>query len=372
MNTLRKHRLVVVLLSVLAVVASACGPAEDPDLGASAPVLTETTLGSSEPVASDDALSDPDPIDAEPVDDADGDDTVDGLNIDDTEEVIETEDSTDESKDSTQAVANTLGSSLLAETFAEDAEVSTARFEGGIFMVGREGSELPGELALTFFGAYDLENNSSDITMDFSGILAALEGQEDAEELALFGEFFADPLRVVQIGDKAYVNWSLLSLVTGESDVWLETSAEESGAITEGFGVGGGSSPTAILDDLRDANATIEELGTENLRGVDTTHYRALINTEELAATMTPAERAEFEAELGGVSTEFPMDFWIDGDGLVRKFSLDLSGSLIDDPDLESARMEFEMFDYGADVDIQAPPADQILTEDELGFEFGS
>ncbi len=28
----------------------------------------------------------------------------------------------------------------------------------------------------------------------------------------------------------------------------------------------------------------------------------------------------------------------------------------------------FEMWDYGASIDIEPPPADEVATEDELGF----
>lgn len=378
MNTLRKNHLTVLLLSVLALVVSACGSDADPELETSAPIITETTLGSADPVDTDDDATIVEPA-SEPAEDSSTDDGGAPIDDDSTDQGGEAaaDDSSDDGTNSAiddatdGGEARTLGSSLLAGTLANQNEFSTARFEGGIFLVGAPGSELPGEINLRFFGAYDLANNSSDVSIDLGDFTTALEGQEGAEELALFSEFFDDPIRVVQVGDKAYINWSLLSLLSGGSDdVWIETDADESDELTAEFGFGGSGSPTQILDDLRDANATVEELGTENLRGVDTTHYRALIDTEALAETMTAEERADFEEELGGVSSEFPMDFWIDGDGLVRKFTLDLSGETFDDPEIESARMEFEMFDYGEAIDIQAPPADQILTEEELGFAF--
>lgn len=376
------RKLLLLLVSTLALVASACGTSSDGDTETATPnTVTETTLSSgsvsaadAEPIAGesepDAASSIGETLEVLP-DDAD---TETGATVGDTGSSDNTESADASGAESgfAAAGAGTLGSSILAGTLDDSAAASTARFEGGFTFLGAPGSDFPGELSLGFTGAYDLANNSSDITIDFGDFLTALSEDpgSDASEMALFAEFFEDPMRVIQVGDTAYINWGLLTLFSGlGGDVWLETAAEDSGALTEDFGFAGGGSPTAILDDLRDANATIEELGTEELRGVNTTHFRAIVDTEALAEGMTASERAELENELGGISAEFPMEFWVDDDGLVRKFLLDMSDpELLDDPDLLSAQIVFEMFDYGEPVSIEAPPADKIITEDELGF----
>lgn len=374
MNTsFKKHRLMVMLFAVLALVASACGTNSDPDTEASAPdTVTETTLGSAAPVDSDaavegDAAGEDAPADdaTEAVTDDAGSDDGEAM-VDDGDDESSAVDNTD-GGDNTNAISSTLGSSLLAGTL-DGEEVTTARFEGNVTIVGTPSSELPGELSLTFTGAYDLENNASEISMDFGDLANAFASGGGDPELELFSEFFAEPLMLIQVGDKAYINWGLFSLFTGQDDVWIETAAEDSGAITEEFAFAGAGSPTEFLKELEDANATVEELGRENLRGVDTTHFRAIVDAESASADMTAEERADFE-ETFGANSEFPIDFWIDDDGLVRKFALDLTGDTLDDPEVESASMTFEIYDYGEEINIQAPPADKIITEEELGFD---
>ncbi len=273
-----------------------------------------------------------------------------------------------------------LGDSILAGTLNPTADTSSARFEATIELVGSPDSELPGALSMSFQGAYDLDANASDITIDFGDIFAAaIESDPNADEFGLFADFFEDPIRVITIGDTSYVQWGLLNLFAGadtNGDVWLETPADESEDLASTFAGGfvGGESPTEFLDDLRDANAVVEEVGREDVQGTPTTHYRALVDTEALAETMTPEERAEFESSFGGAGSEFPMDFWVGDDGLLYRYVIAITDpALLEDSDgLESLSISYEIFDYGQDVGIVPPPADDIISDDELGgFGFG-
>ena len=56
---------------------------------------------------------------------------------------------------------------------------------------------------------------------------------------------------------------------------------------------------------------------------------------------------------------------------MLRKYLIDLSDPdmFTDDDQIESAQMAFEIWDYGADLGITPPPADQIMTEDDLAFD---
>lgn len=278
---------------------------------------------------------------------------------------------------------STLKSSLLARTLDQPADVSSARFEGRFSFVGAPGSEAPGEFSLTFSGAYDRAAQASDITIDFgdfieaaAGSAAAQEG-EQSDDWALFSGFFADPIRIIAIGDTAWTNWSFITAFlgpdqAGDGDLWIEGSAQDGLDPTAEFGFAGVGEPREFMEMIQDGKATIEELGSDELRGVNTTHYRAIVDGESLRASMTDEERAEFESQFGSGGASLPMEFWLDDDGLVRKFLIDLSEpGMIEDEDLLSAEVVFEMFDLGQPMGIEPPPADKILTEDELGFNFG-
>lgn len=277
-----------------------------------------------------------------------------------------------------ETAAGSLRSSLLASTLDSTNEVSAARFEGRYEIVGAAGSEMPGVFSMTFAGAYDLPNDSSQVTIDMSEIMqAAMDADEAADEMQgmedMFAAFFEDPIEVITIGDKSWMKWGLLSMFTGAGDMWLEGAADDSGDLTSEFGFGGSGSPTELLELLGDTDADIETVGTEDIRGVSTTHYRVLVDAEDMAENMTAEERAEFDEAMGMTSTgQFPMELWIDDAGLLHRYRVEITDpAMLDDADLEQMVMVFDIWDHGADLGIEPPPADQIITEDELQFDLG-
>jgi len=65
--------------------------------------------------------------------------------------------------------------------------------------------------------------------------------------------------------------------------------------------------------------------------------------------------RATAAAGMKVLGTSFPVDVWIDGDGLPRRFEID-----IEIPGKGSVKESIDYTDFGADVSIDAPPADQV------------
>ncbi len=105
----------------------------------------------------------------------------------------------------------------------------------------------------------------------------------------------------------------------------------------------------------------------KKVRGVDTTHILAVVDLEELGATLSPEERATLERDIGDVeNSAFPIEFWIDDDGLLRRYSMDLSDQAQTGGEFEQASLVFEFFDYGEDITIEVPPADEVISSDEL------
>ena len=352
-------------------------------LGCRAPADKTTALSSTDgEVGEDVADADAEPADdkqtdAGPSDEAIADDGTsdDGTSDDGTSDDDETSDDDQAGDDGDLLETDTLGASLLARTLSDTPEVSTARFEGRFSLVGAPHSELPGGIEMTFSGAYDLANQASDVSIDFSGLVEAMaEADTSDEEFEFLAGFFAEPIRIITIGDTAWINWSFFtSFLGGEAPpgkVWIEGEADEAGAMTPDIGFGQSGSPTDILEWFEDGEATIEKRGRESLRGVETTRYSVRVDLDSLAETMTEEERLEFEASMqSGLDGELPIDFWIDDDGLVRKFVLDVADpELLNEGEFVSATVEFEMYDIGEPIAIDPPPADEILTEDELGF----
>jgi hypothetical protein len=122
------------------------------------------------------------------------------------------------------------------------------------------------------------------------------------------------------------------------------------------------SDPSQALDFLRGASDDFHEVGTEQVRGEDTTHFSGTIDLEKVAADAPPdvAEQYRKIAELSP-SKKVPMDVWVGDDGLVRRLSF--TQTL---PGGSTMTMDEELFDYGTNADVSAPPADEVVDLTEL------
>ena len=117
------------------------------------------------------------------------------------------------------------------------------------------------------------------------------------------------------------------------------------------------SDPSQALDFLRGANGDFHEVGSEQIRGEATTHYKGTIDLQQVA-NEAPAElRSQYERlfELSQQKT-VPMDVWIGDDGLVHKvaFTQEI-------PNGGSVAIEEEFYDFGTDEQVREPPADEVL-----------
>ena len=350
-----RFRLLAAVVAIL-LFATACGSSSDEE-AATTDTATDATAIAAEGLEAgtqaDDQPSDPESSDDQPSDPDDG-------------------DAPSGAAESSDTSASTERIRLGDRMKVADLSATSGRFEGTITVAG--GDDVPDGLELTFTGAFDPANDASEIQMDLGAVALAAAAQEGTD-LGPMAALFEEPMIVRTIGTRSFVSWGLFSLLTGTEDTWLETEADEAGDITSSFGGTGNGSPVDVLAALEAANAEITELGTDDVRGVSTTHILAVGDLAELDETLTDDERATLERDLGDLQTsEFPMEFWIDDDGLIRRYAIDLSGLAQSESEFEQAGLVFEFYDYGADISIEMPPADQIISADEFdpeAFGFG-
>jgi hypothetical protein len=253
----------------------------------------------------------------------------------------------------------------LQESMARTGEATKGRMEGTISITGV--SDLPGDsFVMPFSGAFDNDAGNFSFTMDMS-FMASQFGEDIPPEMAgLLGD-----MEMRTIGDTSYIRFPFFSLFLGTETEWIATPAEEGLDAASGFGGASPGNPGDFLETFEDANGTVEELGREEIRGVDTTHYLVVFDMEELLENASPEERAEIEAQGPLPIDQLPMDLWISDDGLVYKYVIEMDGTTLDVPEdeaFESMVMEFEMYDYGEDIVIEAPPADEVTNMDDLDF----
>lgn len=288
-----------------------------------------------------------------------------------TTTAAETTTTTTVPEETTTTTASGTGGSAAAlaglrESLTKSSETTSGRMAGLMTIAGIP--DLPGgAFEIPFSGAFDNESGNFSFLMDMSG-LASIGGDEIPPEFAdMFGE-----MEVRTIGDTSYIRFPFFALFLGAQTEWISAPAEEGLDASGGF-AGGATpgNPADFLDAFDDANGTAEEVGRETIRGVDTTHYLVVFDMEELLENATPEERSQIEAQGPLPIDELPMDLWISDDGLVYKYVIELVGSDLDlpaDESFESMTMEFEMFDYGEDIVIEPPPADEVTEMENLDF----
>jgi hypothetical protein len=137
---------------------------------------------------------------------------------------------------------------------------------------------------------------------------------------------------------------------------WARVSAGGNGL---GMGVQN-PDPSQMLDSLRGLTDSLERLGRSNVRGVDTTHYRAHLDLRKAVAQAPAAERKNLEAMLrlvGGLD-EVPIDLYLDDSDRVRRMELKYEFEVLERK--MEAQLKLELFDFGAPVAFKRPPAHQV------------
>jgi hypothetical protein len=167
---------------------------------------------------------------------------------------------------------------------------------------------------------------------------------------------------------------------------WLKIDAKE---LLDGMRDAGGqlpmasdaADPTKTFDMLRSVSDDVETLGREEVRGVETTHYRAIIDLKK-AADSLPSDLKSLLPDLGVAPGGVPVEVWIDDQALLRRMDMRLDmGTLLSSIAGASGAagapgtptgvitMRADMYDYGVDVHVEAPPADETY---DMGSIFGA
>ncbi|MDH3248554.1 MAG: hypothetical protein OEQ47_06310 [Acidimicrobiia bacterium] len=275
----------------------------------------------------------------------------------------------------------------IQAAMAQSTEVPSARMVGDIRIVGIE--DFDGEITFSFEGAFDNRTGDSSFSLDLSSFGDVISAQIEAESTgspedefgAAFLELFLGlftKFEVRQVGDTVYMNNPMLVSFAGGETEWIASPAEGSDDIASGFLQDSPTTPADVLDPFSNGNAEVIEVGQELVRGVETTHYQLVYDKESLLESAPAGERAELEQELEQFGDDLMIDVWMD-DQYLYKIFFDIDGTQVvseEGDSFERMTMTYEIFDYGADIVIEAPPADQVtFVEQEalspgLGFGF--
>jgi hypothetical protein len=217
----------------------------------------------------------------------------------------------------------------------------------------------PGPISMSGEGLFDYAQKRGRMVFDMSEVLqpggSPPEGSGEVEMI------FAGPI--------LYMKMPFLTGLLSEPKPWIKVdleAARRGGANLSQLAQLGQRDPTQILELLRGATRSVDEVGSEDLRGTQTTHYSMVLDL------VRAAEKASEEARLSvqdlivrtGART-MPAEIWIDDDGRMRKmtYEVDLASagadSLPAEPD--SMRVAMELYEFGIEVVVEPPPEDQVV-----------
>jgi hypothetical protein len=229
------------------------------------------------------------------------------------------------------------------EQASEATSEETSRFESTYRFAGPDNREYE----FTYSGAFDYPNERG-VMMTGSWAPFLGEGVELREARVL--------------GNVGFTRWVVKGKTHWVKQDPLETSSDPVQVLIPGPGTP--TKPTDVLWRVLRASDGSQKLGSEQVRAADTTHYRAQVDLTKLVEQLPPAERPEPDVQRSWGERFVPVDLWIDDDSRLRRIEIARRGSGND----ETAKQTFtvELFDYGVDVEVQPPPADETISQAEF------
>jgi hypothetical protein len=180
----------------------------------------------------------------------------------------------------------------------------------------------------------------------------------------------ASSTETLAVDEVMYLRSPMFVLFTGDEETWVRVDLRESGqaaGLDVDALVEGQTGPAALLQQLRGAADEVEEVGEEDIRGVSTTHLRVVVDTQRAIEDAPPAAREQLRtfAEASGMPDEYPMEVWIDDDGLPRRLSTIVE---VQDETMGTVTQQtiLELYDFGVTVRVEEPDEDEVVDLGDL------
>jgi len=269
-----------------------------------------------------------------------------------------------------------IGFQELTRSASTSADATSGRFAFDMTM-SFPGADEP--FAFSGEGACDARSGRASFSMDMSSLASLLGGLfagmagPNAEGAPDFDDPSAWKIEAVQDGTVSYVRFPALDQQLPAGKSWIRSdsrTADDQGFDVSQFDQFTTNDPRELLAFLQGVSGEIETVGSEALRGAQTTHYRATIDPREYAKLVSPDKQQELESlveQMAAQAGEIPVDVWLDESGLVRKLTMAFSATQPGTSEHSDVSMTFELYDYGDRVDIDLPPESEVIDASAVG-----
>lgn len=196
---------------------------------------------------------------------------------------------------------------------------------------------------------------------------------QNISEMTMDGRKLPGGLRMMLVDNTVYMKMAMLSQMAG-SKPWIKMSLDEiskkSGVnMQDIMGQVEQNNPvtnTKLLTSSKD----VEQVGKENLDGVQTTHYKGTYNVKDGLANLSGKEREAVQKSMLAGTGKMRFELWVDDQQIPHKLVLRGTGKA---RDVGTGKMVTTMrfSDFGEPVNIAAPPAGQVTDFKELQRRMG-
>jgi hypothetical protein len=236
------------------------------------------------------------------------------------------------------------GSGVSPESVA-DAATKTAAVESYRMLATTKLTLNGKDLTFVAKGVFDPKQRRGRMTLDMSQ-LGSVQGGGDSPYNYGYATFILD-------GKDMYMRIPLLRLTYRNLKPWVKIDldrAGRAGGLDSYLQFGASGDPTQLLRSLQGLGK-LEKKGSEDVRGVSTTHYAGTIDLHKVKG-------GDLLARITGVE-KLPVEVWVDGNGLVRrqKWTETLNGQDGEQTEMEVA---MDLYDFGAPVIALVPPARDV------------
>ncbi|NBH10664.1 hypothetical protein [Amycolatopsis sp. SID8362] len=161
----------------------------------------------------------------------------------------------------------------------------------------------------------------------------------------------------------------------GTDKAWAKISADGTDPISQAMGSALSQSaeqsdPSKILEQVSKAGRIISSDQTE-LNGEQVNHYKVELDVakaiDQFTGQVPAAARDQINEKLKGKDLKIPAELWLNKDNLPVQVTMD-QGPMMQALGAPAGDAKFTMkySDWGTQVDVEAPPADQVVDLGEL------
>ncbi|MFL6076514.1 MAG: hypothetical protein ACJ73S_24230 [Mycobacteriales bacterium] len=220
----------------------------------------------------------------------------------------------------------------IRAAYDKTAAMKSAKVDLSVKTTGRNATSTTGS------GEIDFVNQAADLTLR-GGLL--------------------DGVEVKLAGGTAYAKVpEMARSIIGNGKPWVKVN------VSTVFGKNGSGSatenPTDVLKELNAVSDDVRKVGTEKIRGTQTTHYRAHLDPAK-AATRNGGDAPSWLTDVKNAT----LDVWLDDKGAVRQVAEKNNN------DTGTFAATVTLYDLGTKVSVSPPPADQVTDAGNLSSLLG-